>query len=80
MSTVLHTCLDIRGALAWPKARLKGLLRHDDGREASSEEVHEWLCDQLAAGKRVLPMGEPCDGFSFETGCPGHVQTPETWP
>lgn len=78
MSTVLHTSLDIRGALAWPKSRLKGLLRIND-RPATADEVHEWLCDQLAAGKRVLPMGEACDGFSFETGCPGHAQT-VNWP
>jgi len=23
-------------------------------------------------GIKVVPFGKPCDGFSYETGCPGH--------
>jgi hypothetical protein len=65
-------CLDIRGALRWPKRRLRGLVRDTEtGRYASADEAREWLMDRLVEGKRVLPMCE-CEGFSYETGCPGH--------
>lgn len=26
-------------------------------------------------GKRVIPIGEPCEGFSYQDGCPGHEIT-----
>lgn len=29
------------------------------------------LCDELAKGRRVLPLGE-CDNFDYQTGCQGH--------
>lgn len=69
-SHVVHMCLDIRGAMRWSKARLKGLLVID-GRRGTADEVWQCLADELARGRRVLPMGK-CDGFSYETGCPGH--------
>ena len=71
---IVHMCLDIRGALGWPKSKLRGLLVHDTGKKATADEAREFLLDCVAEGKRVLPMGE-CDGFSYETGCPGH-ETP----
>jgi hypothetical protein len=27
--------------------------------------------DELAKGRKVLPTG-PCEGFSYDAGCPGH--------
>jgi hypothetical protein len=47
------------------------LSRH--GTAATRTEAIEWLYDELAKGRRVLPMGPPCEGFSYETGCPGHL-------
>jgi hypothetical protein len=68
----VHMCLDIRGALKWPKRRLKGMLVDELGRRLSADEVREALLDELVDGKRVLPLGPPCDGFDYVTGCPGH--------
>lgn len=70
----VHMCLDIRGALRWPKTRLRGLLTDEDGRPATADQAREWLLDRLGEGKRVLPLGEACEGFSYETGCPGHEE------
>jgi len=69
----IHCCLDIRGALRWPLRRLRGMFRID-GRACSGAQAREILLDHLSQGRRVLPMGEPCEGFSYETGCPGHQE------
>ncbi len=71
MTTRMHMSLDVRGALRWPQRRLANMFRRADGSYASAYEAVEFLFDQLAAGHKVLPLGE-CEGFSFETGCPGH--------
>lgn len=69
MSHHLHLSLDIRGAIqngqGW-KA-----VSSPDGRKVTKAEAIAYFLDRLAEGKRVLPMG-PCEGFSFQTGCPGH--------
>lgn len=78
---ILHCVLDIQGVLDWPSARLVGLFRHSDGRVATAEEARAQLRDLLAEGKAMLPLGGPCDGFSYKTGCPGHAYPmPENWP
>jgi hypothetical protein len=30
--------------------------------------------DELVRGHDVIPMGEPCEGFDYKKGCPGHEQ------
>jgi hypothetical protein len=72
MSQTVHMSIDIRGVLNWPKRRIAGLFKHSDGRRASADEVRDHLHDMLSEGKRCLPFGKPCEGFSYETGCPGH--------
>jgi len=69
-STILHCCLDIRGAMRWPKRQLAKLLVRDDGSHASAEEAWQYLADELAKGHKVLPMCD-CPDFDFATGCPG---------
>ena len=39
--------------------------------------MRDWLKLQLLQGKRVLPMGEKCEGWSDITGCPGHPRNPD---
>lgn len=50
--------------------------RHEDGREATLEEICAGLREMLAEGKRKLPACDPaqCPDFDFVTGCPGHVR------
>ena len=76
MRRITHCCVDIRGALRWPAKQLKFLLRHPDGRGMTADEVREALLDELAKGREVLPVGDPCEGFDYKTGCPGH-ETPD---
>lgn len=69
----VHMCLDIQGWLTnHPHDRdYIGMFRHDDGREMTPQEARNQLFDELRKGRKVLPYGQ-CEGFSYETGCPGH--------
>ena len=65
--------LDIRGFLMnnTRKRDYAHMFRHDDGRLMTPDEAKAELLNQLAMGRKLLPFGE-CEGFSYETGCPGH--------
>jgi hypothetical protein len=67
----IHMCVDIEGVMRWPDKDLARMFS-DDGIRRSGKYVRDWLKLQLAQGKRVLPMGKPCEGFSYTDGCPGH--------
>lgn len=72
----IHMCVDIRGVLRWPDRQLAGMFTDDDGRKMKGHEVRDKLLDCLAEGKKVLPMGQ-CEGFDYQTGCPGHERKSE---
>lgn len=73
MGTILHCCLDTRGAMKWPKRELAKLVRDTEtGRYLSAEAAWNWLADELAKGHKVLPMCD-CPDFDYEKGCPGKV-------
>ena len=77
VTTSFHMCVDIRGAIKWPNSRLKSLFCDSQGQPVSAEAAREHLLDQLQMGRRVIPFGKPCEGFSYETGCPGHIKEEE---
>jgi hypothetical protein len=71
----VHTCPSVRGALRWPKRELARMckgVRMPDGRRPTPDQLRDHFMDELAQGHEVVPLGEPCEGFSFKTGCPGH--------
>lgn len=71
VTTHIHLCLDVEGALRTYRQWAGAF--HENGRRLSAAEVRKYLIDQLALGRRVIPLTEPpCEGFSYETGCPGH--------
>lgn len=78
-----HLCISIRGMLNWNKVdakrNMKSITKNDGTRYRSFDELRNELYDELAKGHEVLPMGEPCEGFDYKKGCPGHEQaaTPE---
>lgn len=72
MKTTLHLCLSIRGALSEKDSVLKHFFLNEKGLPLSANEAREYLYDCLAEGKSVLPFGEPCEGFDYQKGCPGH--------
>ncbi len=74
---MIHGCLDIRGALGWRKSQLRGMFVDELGRKQTADQCREILLDELAKGRKVLPLGDPCEGFSFDTGCPGHTEPGE---
>ncbi len=53
--------------------------RDSAGRPIPLNRVRKLLTDLLDSGVKVLPIGEPCDGFDDVTGCPGH-ERPEDMP
>ncbi len=74
MSTITHMCVNIRGFMRnakFPRG-YRNVIVNDEGKMLSPEDAREYLFDCLAKGWKVLPLGE-CEGFSHETGCPGHA-------
>lgn len=71
--TNYHLCQSVRGALLnWKKREWRCLI-DKDGRRLSVDEAKEWMLGQLAQGREVIPLThEPCEGFDYKTGCPGH--------
>lgn len=67
-----HMCWDISGLLRFSDRKLSKLFVERSGRE-----VREWLNRQVAEGKEVIPLGKACEGFSYQTGCPGHAPEPK---
>lgn len=74
MTRTVHVSLSIRGVLAnWGNRDLVNLLKDaSTGRYLTAPEAKAALLDELANGREMLPMGEPCEGFDYKSGCPGH--------
>lgn len=74
MSRTIHVHLNVRGALMNYRPRdFKGMLVDKaTGRPLTPREAKAALLDVLARGIEAMPIGEPCEGFDFSTGCPGH--------
>lgn len=71
-----HMSLDVAGALTnWRLNDFRHMLiDKKTGRHLTPREVKRTLAAELALGHRMLPLtNEPCEGFSDETGCPGHA-------
>lgn len=65
-----HIHLSIEGGIR-NAATLKGVITVDGKTLMTVKEVRAFLREQLALGRRVLPMGD-CDNFDYQTGCKGH--------
>jgi|APSaa5957512622_1039677.scaffolds.fasta_scaffold65581_4 hypothetical protein len=83
MGKTIHMCVSVRGAirrLTRSRAKMAHGMLHADGRTMTREEAIEALFDQLEQGRKVLPMGEPCEGFDYSGGgCPGHEGADDDW-
>ena len=66
---LFHICLHVRGTL---KNKSFGGFVNDDGSPAKTSDVEDYLLDQLSLGRERIPIGKPCKGFDYKTGCPGH--------
>ena len=75
MTRTKHICIDVRGAIlnARDPGSTASSFTHSDGRPATVDEAVAFLMDELAKGHKVIPFGEPCEGFDYSGGgCPGH--------
>lgn len=75
MSRTIHCRVDVRGAiqrLSRSRGKWAPGMVHGDGRPMTRYEAIDGLMDVLAAGHDYLPIGEPCEGWDPQTGCPGH--------
>jgi hypothetical protein len=73
MSRTTHLCIDLRGALMnWEDRMWRKCVTADDGHTMSPQEVKMQFLDELAKGKKVIPMDSSCDNFDFQKGCLGH--------
>jgi hypothetical protein len=73
---VRHTCISIEGVLAnWNNRDIARLF----GRSVKDiTEIKRVLIDYLINGIKVLPIGEKCECWSDQTGCPGHEKDDES--
>ena len=71
MKKTVHMCLNIEGVLRWPDKELEGWIKDDNGNYLDGHNARLALKLEQARGRRVLPYGE-CEGFDYQTGCPGH--------
>lgn len=78
--TIIHNCLDVAGCLRRSTRELTGLFKRHSGAPVTGYQARQYLLAQQAKGVRVLPVGEPCAGFSYQTGCPGHQEAPDVPP
>ena len=76
VGTTFHMC-----------ANLEGLHRNIQQRTASwrvvtdaknRQHALEIIRAEMMKGRRVVPLGDACEGFSYETGCPGHPPATST--
>ena len=71
MKTKYHVCIDVEESIKHPLS-LRGCITTENGNVLnSSDEVREFLKEQLAQGKKYLPCGD-CDNFDYQQGCKGH--------
>lgn len=71
MRKITHLHLNIEGAI--PNAKeLRGCITVDGKTLTTVKEVRDFLKQQLALGRKVLPYGD-CDNFDYQTGCKGHI-------
>jgi hypothetical protein len=74
MSRKFHLALSVRGTLHnAPDRELRTMFVKPDGSYASVREAKDFLMDQLAAGRKVIPTCE-CDNFDYQNGCMGHEE------
>ncbi len=68
--STLHVCQSVSRALKnWKKKTWEAMGRDNDMTAAQIKERFRILEFE---GIKVLPIGKECEGFSYETGCPGH--------
>lgn len=72
----LHLCQSVSGALRnWTKDIWDSVGAQNN---MTGNQMKEKFRIMEFEGKKVIPFGKACDGFSYETGCPGHEKQEKT--
>lgn len=72
MSRIIHVCQSVDGAIKnWGPREWKSLAQSNNMTIAAVKEQFRIMQFE---GKKVIPIGEPCDGFSYQDRCPGHEE------
>lgn len=67
-----HLSQSVDGALNhWGAAEWHSLAREN---KTTVENVRKYFEKAKLEGKRVISIGGECEGFSYDNGCPGHVE------
>lgn len=77
MPKTTHLCMNIRGFMrnhSFPRGYRDVFTNTETGKPLTPHEAREYLFDCLAKGWRVIPLDSSCEGFDYQTGCPGHEQ------
>lgn len=70
MSTTIHICQSVSGAIKnWDKKTWQAIAKDNN---MTVEAIKERFRIYEFEGKKVIPIGDPCEGFSYQDGCPGH--------
>lgn len=70
MGRIVHICQSVEGALKnWKSAEWKSVAKSNNMTVA---EIKQEFWKMHGLGIRVIPIGNECEGFSSQTGCPGH--------
>lgn len=67
-----HFNIRIEDALCNPDREIESMFHGENGEQLSAADIRRDLLDMFKQGKKVIPVGEPCEGWSDVTGCPGH--------
>jgi hypothetical protein len=67
---IIHMCQSVSGALKnWDQSTWKEVAKDND---MTIGQIKERFRIMEFEGKKVIPIHKECEGFSHETGCPGH--------
>lgn len=70
-----HLSLSVTGCLRQtPDNNKLSWVNDDNGHPLTNKQLRAELKKADFEGKKLLLMSDKCDGFSFETGCPGHIR------
>lgn len=74
---IRHMSANIEGMLRnYGKKSMAGLIEDENGKPMSDKQARLFLAECKAKGWRLIPCGD-CEGFDYQTGCPGHPVTNE---
>lgn len=71
----IHFCQSVDGAIKnWSTSQWADIAEANNITISAAKDA---FIQYVREGKRVIPLGEPCEGFSYENGCQGHEDIKE---